>query len=540
MAWTFSPHIRRVVACVRPLGELQGREWPNNHRSHRCHRLLAGSRRSPHCDVFLITEPGKVVKATSALGVLRLRWCAGPTLHDPVTREDHVSNAYGRHLARPVPTLERTRVMGYAATACLAVLAIAASSILTSRAEVIVEVDGVSQPVVTWGGTVASVLAGVGYTPGAHDLVSPARDEAVKNGQTVVVRTAKPFDITVDGVSTTVWSTSSSVDSILADAGLTGGAVTMAANRSSARGTLPSLVSRARTIGVVDAGVRSEVTVQPGQDVRVALQGAGVDLSPIDQVALTSTAGALEVVVTRVKRGVETIPAQTSFPTEEVQSADLFEGERVVQTLGQPGIDVVTRWAESFNGKIVHSAPLSHGVQSEPIAEVTAIGTKEATPEALVKAGLDPKATLEEGVEDNGTPSVRYRAKLGTISSAAEIAEIRGAAAAAGLTGIPTVYSGEDPRSIAAPLVAARGWSEGEFQCLVALWNHESGWNPYAANPSGAYGIPQALPGSKMASAGADWQTNPATQISWGLGYIQGRYGTPCGAYSHWQSKNWY
>ena len=89
-------------------------------------------------------------------------------------------------------------------------------------------------------------------------------------------------------------------------------------------------------------------------------------------------------------------------------------------------------------------------------------------------------------------------------------------------------------------MVAARGWSDSEFNCLVALWNHESGWRTNAGNPSGVYGIPQALPGSKMASAGADWATNPATQITWGLGYISGRYGTPCSAYGHWQSNNWY
>ncbi|GAB2974268.1 aggregation-promoting factor C-terminal-like domain-containing protein [Frigoribacterium salinisoli] len=95
-------------------------------------------------------------------------------------------------------------------------------------------------------------------------------------------------------------------------------------------------------------------------------------------------------------------------------------------------------------------------------------------------------------------------------------------------------------KAAAAELIAARGWGTGEYDCLVALWQKESGWNTYAYNPSGAYGIPQALPGSKMASAGADWQTNPATQITWGLGYISGRYGTPCGAWGHSQSHNWY
>lgn len=87
----------------------------------------------------------------------------------------------------------------------------------------------------------------------------------------------------------------------------------------------------------------------------------------------------------------------------------------------------------------------------------------------------------------------------------------------------------------------ARGMGADQFNCLVALWNRESGWNVYAYNAgSGAYGIPQALPGSKMASAGPNWQTNAETQVNWGLGYVIGRYGTPCGAWAHSQSTGWY
>lgn len=89
--------------------------------------------------------------------------------------------------------------------------------------------------------------------------------------------------------------------------------------------------------------------------------------------------------------------------------------------------------------------------------------------------------------------------------------------------------------------VQARGWGQEEFNCLVALWKRESGWRVNALNSdSGAYGIPQSLPGNKMASAGSDWETNPATQIKWGLGYISGRYGTPCGAWGHSNSVGWY
>ena len=87
----------------------------------------------------------------------------------------------------------------------------------------------------------------------------------------------------------------------------------------------------------------------------------------------------------------------------------------------------------------------------------------------------------------------------------------------------------------------ARGWGLDQHACLVELWTRESGWRMNAENPySGAYGIPQALPGSKMASAGADWRTNAATQISWGLSYIARTYNTPCGAWGFFQAHNWY
>jgi hypothetical protein len=105
----------------------------------------------------------------------------------------------------------------------------------------------------------------------------------------------------------------------------------------------------------------------------------------------------------------------------------------------------------------------------------------------------------------------------------------------------PSPSAALTPRQIAGQMLAQYGWAAGQFSCLDPLWTHESGWNPHAQNPrSGAYGIPQALPGDKMASAGPDWLSNPATQIRWGLAYIQDRYGTPCGAWSHQQATGWY
>ncbi len=98
-----------------------------------------------------------------------------------------------------------------------------------------------------------------------------------------------------------------------------------------------------------------------------------------------------------------------------------------------------------------------------------------------------------------------------------------------------------DPREIGRSLLGEFGFSSDQFGCLDSLWTKESGWDVYADNPtSSAYGIPQSLPGSKMASAGADWADNPVTQIRWGLGYIQDRYGSPCSAWGHSQAVNWY
>ena len=146
----------------------------------------------------------------------------------------------------------------------------------------------------------------------------------------------------------------------------------------------------------------------------------------------------------------------------------------------------------------------------------------------------------------------RVAAEKKAKAAAAAAAKAKAAAAAAAAAEANAQSSGSSSypsgpanptgaQAIARDMLAARGWGSDQFGCLVSLWNRESGWNVYAQNPSsGAYGIPQALPGSKMGSAGSDWQTNAATQIAWGLGYIADRYGSPCGAWGHSESAGWY
>ncbi|MGW0823541.1 aggregation-promoting factor C-terminal-like domain-containing protein [Streptomyces sp. NPDC002845] len=94
-----------------------------------------------------------------------------------------------------------------------------------------------------------------------------------------------------------------------------------------------------------------------------------------------------------------------------------------------------------------------------------------------------------------------------------------------------------EAQAIAKKMIAG----SAQYKCFANIVAHESGWDVNATNASsGAYGLVQALPGSKMASAGSDWKTNPATQIKWGLDYMNDRYGSPCGAWNFWQANNWY
>jgi len=147
-------------------------------------------------------------------------------------------------------------------------------------------------------------------------------------------------------------------------------------------------------------------------------------------------------------------------------------------------------------------------------------------------------ADLREHLDAAKAQKAAEEAAAAAAAAAAE-AQRQAEAAAAALAAANTP---EGAKATARAMAASQyGWGDGQFSCLESLWTKESHWDYQAYNKNGgATGIPQALPGNKMASAGADWQTNAATQIAWGLGYIAGSYGTPCAAWSHSQAVNWY
>ncbi|MGL4174683.1 MAG: hypothetical protein ACRCSN_01295 [Dermatophilaceae bacterium] len=183
-------------------------------------------------------------------------------------------------------------------------------------------------------------------------------------------------------------------------------------------------------------------------------------------------------------------------------------------------------------------------------AAADAARTRAAAEKKAAEAGVET-ARLTKQQEQLTARLTRLRREAEDLVARRRDAADRDAAAGRGAVDLLGVQadgssSGTGPRAaqaVARSMMPTFGWDDAEFACIVELWQRESGWSWSATNPSsGAYGIPQSLPAWKMSSAGSDWLTNPATQIAWGLGYIDDVYGSPCAALDAWHSRSphWY
>lgn len=191
----------------------------------------------------------------------------------------------------------------------------------------------------------------------------------------------------------------------------------------------------------------------------------------------------IQVFITSPGKHIANIEEEVPVPIEEVDDPNELSGKKVVKQEGSPGRKLTTYEIEvDGEGKEIGRRVIQEFVAVEPVKRVVAKGTKVVI--------SNPSSNVELGQR----------------------------------------------------LAAQRGWTGEEWYCLYQLWQKESRWNHLSMNrSSGAYGIPQSYPGSKMASVGPDWETNPETQIKWGMGYIaNGRYKTPCGAWQHSQARGWY
>ncbi|MBU4464369.1 MAG: lytic transglycosylase domain-containing protein [Actinobacteria bacterium] len=189
-------------------------------------------------------------------------------------------------------------------------------------------------------------------------------------------------------------------------------------------------------------------------------------------------------------------------------------------------------------GAAVLPSPLVPDLTDDVTTLVASLDGRVAGLRASLDAAKAAKAQQEAAAQAQAAAAAAAKKAAATKATTTSTSTTPPPAAAS--SGASGDNSPAGAQATARGMLASYGWGDDQFGCLVSLWNKESGWRVGAANSSGAYGIPQALPGSKMASAGADWRTSAATQIAWGFGYISGRYGTPCGAWAKSQSSGWY
>ncbi|MEZ3182422.1 lytic transglycosylase domain-containing protein [Streptomyces pimonensis] len=173
--------------------------------------------------------------------------------------------------------------------------------------------------------------------------------------------------------------------------------------------------------------------------------------------------------------------------------------------------------------------------QAETMAIAADASAKKDAEEAARKAAAETAVAKKKEAAEKAERAERAEREARERAEAEEAAS-RSATRDASSFAVQSSYTIAEVQAMARQIVPA-----DQFQCFSNIVDHESSWNYRADNPtSDAYGLVQALPGSKMASAGADWATNPATQIKWGLGYMNDRYGSPCGAWNFWQANHWY
>lgn len=383
-------------------------------------------------------------------------------------------------------------------------------------------VDGRAETVHTSATRVGDVLSANGYRVSAHDLVVPSPSARVTDGADIVLRRGRLLRLSVDGVRTSLWTTARTVSEALGDLGYPAGDF-VSVSRSRRLPLQPTSIAirSQRLVRVVHDGRTDEVTTTD-PTVGQVLSDLGITLDRDDRLSVppsTAVQGGQVIRVQRVLTETVTRTRTIAHGTTRQRDNTLRKGTTEIVHQGRDGTVRATYALVYVDGTMTARTKLRELTTRAPLARVIRIGTK--IPEPVVAAPAPRTRTSHtsssgNGTSGNGTPSNGTSAR--TVAA-------------------PTPGSAQ---AIARSLLAARGWGDNQFSCLVAMWNRESGWQVHAANSSGAYGIPQALPGAKMASAGPDWQNSAETQIRWGLQYITSRYHDPCNAWSIWQSQGWY
>ena len=329
----------------------------------------------------------------------------------------------------------RTTVISVAAATALLVAGTAATAIGTSYRHVTVEVDGVTRDVSGFFTTAGDALHSAGVTVGDHDLVAPASNQTVASGDTVVVRTATEYDVTVDGNQTTAWSTASSISGVLS--ALPASAASMAADRSYTRAEMP-VAEAGQTVHVVADGTTTDVVVSSDEGTTAILEKASVTAGPIDRVTMEHNGGEATLRVARVVRGTVSTTTEIPYETEEREDAEAEEGtEKTVQE-GAAGSEVTETYQETIDGNVTVSAVLST-TRTEPTTRIVSKGTKEKKAE---EAKTSTDSSSSSSSSSAGSSSSSSSGSAGSAAISGDDAAIWAAIAQCESGGNPSINTG--------------------------------------------------------------------------------------------------
>lgn len=322
----------------------------------------------------------------------------------------------------------RTVVISVASATALLVAGTAAAAVGTSYRHVTLEVDGVSRDVSGFFSTAGDALSTAGVSVGDHDLVAPAADQRVASGDTVVVRSATAYDVTVDGAQTTAWSTASSISGVLT--ALPASSSSMAADRSYTRSEMP-IGEGGENIHVVADGHTTDVVASASEGASAILAKAGVSAGPIDRVTLENVGGDTTLRVARVVRGTVTTTTEIPYETEEREDAEAEEGtEKTVQE-GAAGSEVTQAYQETIDGNVTVSAVLSTS-RTEPTNRVVSKGTK-------AKKAEEPSGSSSDSTSSSSSSS---SSSSGSAAISGDDASIWAAIAQCESGGNPSINTG--------------------------------------------------------------------------------------------------
>jgi len=345
---------------------------------------------------------------------------------------------------------------------------------------------GVEHGVITKAETLRDVFDETGVRLDKNDRVEPGLDEPlVASSYQVNIYRARPIVIVDGQVRQLVMSAYQTPKQIASHAGIElrdedRAEVDFSNNFVTARASLKMTVDRATSVRLTLYGKTDTVYTQ-STTVADFMKEKGIVLGKDDDVSVqpsTPIAEGMQLSIWRNGKQTVTQEEPVPFETEQIKDTNREVGFKQIDTPGEDGKKNVTYEIVMQDGREVSRSVIQSVVTKQASKQVETVGAKLPTP-------TNPSENAQLGHQ----------------------------------------------------MMLSYGFGEDQWPCLYNLWMRESGWRVDASNSSGAYGIPQALPGSKM---GSGWQTDAAVQIQWGLGYIKGRYSTPCGAWSSFQSKGWY